>query len=427
MNSQTAKRKYTDEEKRQLVANLDIEVAHRCRQFEAWLQDRLENFTIYQEGQVLRIPKQVRTMTMRDFGEKYNGNTQLALRGFQKDRLAAAGAGPDFGEIEKSMRKRKQEAEKESSKDTDSRPLKNAKTAPASPYKVRKPSSSIQQSRSFTTLSKPSIAGPSRLPSRVPGTPSPEKRPPFNNTTSTYNPRPASRPASPSKPAATQSRVPSTSSFNPSIPKSATFPNFQQLDDPTTKLRLPRKDENMLSVNGSPIANPFQFGMGWFKGVEMGEDDDAEDSTETGTGASRTLKRSKSSIVIRRDPSVAFSNLHSRTASQASLFAPSNTDSSISDHDSQPSIQPGSGFRFPPNRPLPTVNGLEATPRPTHTRSFSAMVAIPTKDGHLLEFDPLQTSPGALDALEGITDSAKKQARTQMGKLVQAAVEMWKL
>jgi hypothetical protein len=55
------------------------------------------------------------------------------------------------------------------------------------------------------------------------------------------------------------------------------------------------------------------------------------------------------------------------------------------------------------------------------------LVAIPTKDGHLLEFDPLQTSPGALNALEGITDSAKKQARVEMGRLVQAAVDKWKI
>ena len=71
------------------------------------LQDHLEHFTIHQEGQVSRIPKQVRGMTMREFEEKYNGDIQLALRGFQKDRLTAAGADANFGEIDKSMRKRK--------------------------------------------------------------------------------------------------------------------------------------------------------------------------------------------------------------------------------------------------------------------------------------------------------------------------------
>ena len=110
-------------------------VEHRTRQFEAWLKDRLENFTIHQEGQVSRIPKQVRSMTMREFGKKYEGNIQSALRGYQKERLVAAGGDATLGEIDKSMRKRKwvasQETEAEVSgssqpKDLDSqRTLKN--------------------------------------------------------------------------------------------------------------------------------------------------------------------------------------------------------------------------------------------------------------------------------------------------------------
>ena len=112
--------------------NLAFTVAHRTRQFEAWLKDRLENFTIHQEGQVSRIPKQVRAMTMREFGQKYEGNIQSALRGYQKERLVAAGGDATLGEIDKSLRKRKwiesQEAEAELSqaKDVDSqRALKN--------------------------------------------------------------------------------------------------------------------------------------------------------------------------------------------------------------------------------------------------------------------------------------------------------------
>lgn len=69
---------------------------------------------------------------MREFGEKYEGNIQSALRGYQKERLVAAGVDSSFAEIDKSMRKRKwvasQEAEAEagSSKDTDAqRALKN--------------------------------------------------------------------------------------------------------------------------------------------------------------------------------------------------------------------------------------------------------------------------------------------------------------
>jgi hypothetical protein len=46
-------------------------------------------------------------MTMREFGEKYEGNLQSALRGYQKERLAAAGIDGSTGEIDRSERKRK--------------------------------------------------------------------------------------------------------------------------------------------------------------------------------------------------------------------------------------------------------------------------------------------------------------------------------
>lgn len=93
-------------------------VAHRTRQFEAWLADRLENFNVHQQGQISRIPKQVRSMTMREFGEKYNGNVQEAVRGVQRERMATS-LDANFAEIDKSERKRKwaasQEVESEAS------------------------------------------------------------------------------------------------------------------------------------------------------------------------------------------------------------------------------------------------------------------------------------------------------------------------
>ena len=153
------------------------------------------------------------------------------------------------------------------------------------------------------------------------------------------------------------------------------------------------------------------------------------------TEGDRTIKRTKSGITIRRDPSVAFpatmNGFHSRTNSQTSFYTASSqattSSSSLSGESSfnSHSQTKFSGFRFP----APPTPNNQTTPRPAfpHLRSFSALVAIPTKDGHLLEFDPLQTSPGALNALEGITDSAKKQARVEMGRLVQAAVDKWKI
>ncbi|KAK2465238.1 hypothetical protein APHAL10511_002592 [Amanita phalloides] len=430
------RRLYSAEEKLHLLANLDLEVAHRTRQLEAWLADRLENFNIHQQGQISRIPIQVRTMTVRQFGEKYNGNIQDALRGVQRERMAAAGLDAN-AEIDKSERKRKWVASQEvesgplasgSRKDpTESRSVKNARLMPATSPKKPPPSigyGNFQRSRLLTSNKTPATP---RTISRIPPSPSPQKlRPPFVTGMSS---RP-SRPTSPTKhPASRQTtnRVPSSSTFNPALPpKTPSYPASAPKGVPkSAALRLPRKDESMLSVNGSPLANPYQFGLGWFRGVEMGQDVDTDESTAA--GQTRKLKRTKSNIIVRRDPCD-----YSGTESQPSHYAtPEGTSINHSREQSQSSHPysskpPSYSSQFPHPQ---TFLEVQATPKtiPDHTRSFSALVAIPTKDGHLLEFDPLQTSPGALEALDGISDSAKKQARLEMGRLVQTAVEKWKM
>jgi hypothetical protein len=88
---------------------------------------------------VSRIPKQVRNMKMREFGEKYNGNVQAALRGFQKDKFVAAGVEGTLGELDKDARKRKwvasQEVDSGTSKDHDSsKAPKNGQATKFLPY-----------------------------------------------------------------------------------------------------------------------------------------------------------------------------------------------------------------------------------------------------------------------------------------------------
>lgn len=54
------------------------------------------------------MPKLVRGLTMREFGEKYNGDVQAALRGVQREKLGmSADVGAGDIEIDKSTRKRK--------------------------------------------------------------------------------------------------------------------------------------------------------------------------------------------------------------------------------------------------------------------------------------------------------------------------------
>jgi hypothetical protein len=173
----------------------------------------------------------------------------------------------------------------------------------------------------------------------------------------------------------------------------------------------------MLSINGSPLTNPYELGLEWL--VEGDTEEEGEGGRGAGAGvgagadvpARMTLRRTASNIVIRHDPS-------SFVAASAK-----NTSNNLNNNNQAA------------ERPRSNSNSQSQTqPQLVRSRSvasnhggghMAARVAFPTRDGHLLEFDPLLTSPGALDKLEGITDSAKKQAKEDMSKLVHAAVAKW--
>jgi hypothetical protein len=161
----------------------------------------------------------------------------------------------------------------------------------------------------------------------------------------------------------------------------------------------------MLSLNGSPLANPFQLGLGWFASLCSSDEDEGKmeqlanqlNESQQSDGRPR-LKKTRSRINVRRDPSPS-SNSQSSTV--PSNFSTTRTTSSFSSVD----------FKGP-HVPSPSI---------------TALVSLPTSDGHLLEFNPLKTSPGQLEAIEGVTASAKKGAREEMGRLMRAAVEKWKI
>ncbi|KIK69652.1 hypothetical protein GYMLUDRAFT_254952 [Collybiopsis luxurians FD-317 M1] len=405
---------YTQEEKKQLLINLEIEVQHRTRQFRAWLEDQLEGFKIHQENTISRIPKPVRTMTMREFGEKYHANPVIAATGSQKERLAAQ-VGDGLGEIDKTERKRKwmaiQETTEDNSRDGESsRNSKNARlTSHISPKKKAGSSTGPGTAQRARLANGEKAAGRSRAL----GSPSPQKtKAPFTTSTA-YTPHapssPSKLPLQKQKSGQSRTRVPSSSTFNPTLPaKTPTYPgNTHHQHTASSTLRLPRKDEQMLSVNGSPLANPL-----W-----ADSNLPQEGSSSGGTGDTHTLRRTQSSISVRRDPSF-ISGLPPRTESQSSFYRGTSS-KSHSRNNSDATLAES------------TTGPYSGLPKPSFETPYASTkkytVSISTKDGHILEFDPLQTSPRALDALEGITDSAKKQAREEMGRLVEAAVDKWKI
>ena len=371
---------------------------------------------------------------MGEFADKYNGDIQACLRGLQSERMG----GTEF-EIDRDTRKRKWAAAQEGVEASGSGPgqgqadqaraAKNgelspaltccaaqhhpARTMTATPKKpVAGPSNTSRTAAvnrtpgAFrTTTTRPSVPKPSPAPQR------PNKPPPFvpTRTSPTKQPYPRTRP-------------PSSATFNPTMlpAKAPTYPT----------LRAPRRDESMLSVNGSPLANPYALGLGWFTGEDIEEAEShlqgKGKGKQTDAQASKTLRR-VNSIVIRRDPSVSLaSSSSSSSQSQHQTNGTLSQAHSRENSQTQPTARSRSSSRTqPPSYDVASQpsNNIPAALAPSG--SASALVSIPTKDGHLLEFDPLTTSPRALDKLLGITDSAKKQAKEEMARLVKEAVRKW--
>ncbi|PAV17339.1 Nbl1 borealin amino-terminal [Pyrrhoderma noxium] len=359
------RRRFTSEEKKQLLANLDLEVAHRTRQFEETLAQALDNFMNHHEGQVLRVPKLVRSITMAEFADKYNGDINECLRGLQRDKQ---GGEPT---LDPALRKRKWKDSEEPIEDLENR--RASKTARfVSPVKMN--AAKILKARLNKT---PATTRTSRHAHPPSATPSKFTKPSLRFLSPTK--------ASSSK---TTSRVPSSSTFNPAIPKTPAYP------------RAPRKNENLLSVNGSPVSYPSNF----------------EDALNDGGEEERPTLRKQKSIVIRKNPSFNFardkdSSDPSTQPSKLGLQTQRSRSPTRVGHSSSGSGSSASS--------VPSVESFVSKP--------SALIRVPTKDGLILEFDPMLSTPDELDSLEGITDDAKRQAREDMTLLVQETLARWKL
>ncbi|KAG1733030.1 uncharacterized protein EDB91DRAFT_1149956 [Suillus paluster] len=414
-------RKYTPEEKQQLLQNLDIEVEHRVRQLEEWLADALTNFRLHQEGLISRIPKLVRGVTMSEFADTYNGDIQACLRGL------VGGAPPNL-EIDRETRKRKWEEASEGE-----RAVKNARMMHATPKKKLPPANTgtAQRVRTFSAA-VPRTPGQLRTTFRFPSV-SPQKPSSLRTPSKLPLPSPSKAPPSPGKPMPSHAKQPSQAKRPPTR---ATFAPTLPVKTPAyPTLRAPRRDESMLSLNGSPLANPYKLGLEWF----ATEEEDGIDAMDVKTkgkgketrvdtqGEGKTLRR-VNSIVIRRDPSVSLvPSSSSQTTSQTHSRANSQTQNHYRTHSRTNSRTAALVQEPTPKIATPSLLPSSSLSSLPSSSSARAVVAISTSDGHVLEFDPLQTSPSALDALVGITNSAKKQAREEMGRLVQAAVSKWSI
>lgn len=162
----------------------------------------------------------------------------------------------------------------------------------------------------------------------------------------------------------------------------------------------------MLSVNGSPLANPLSLDLsGWLSRHRAIDNDEPDSLRNKGVGPQE--RKRTASIVVR---SASF------TSNAGAASSHSRVDVS--------STAAGTGKAGVPAR----SNGLDAKGSfEPISMSLAAVVSVPTADGHLLEFDPFHTSPSEIDALEGISSSAKMKAKEDMRSLVRQAAERWRI
>ncbi|KIY70266.1 hypothetical protein CYLTODRAFT_488196 [Cylindrobasidium torrendii FP15055 ss-10] len=187
------------------------------------------------------------TLTMRELMERYQGNIDAATIG-EREREVAMRRGPKPTEMDK-KRKRIPTDNSEEHRSVDMpRPAKNARFED-----VKDP---VAAARTQGVPPRPAriVMAPSPLKKK------PTARPPFNAGPSLRSsPRPLSRAGF-----GLPSRVPTAATFSPSLPpqmpayptsSSSSVLGPPSLNTQQTAFRMPRMNEKLLSVNGSPVAN----------------------------------------------------------------------------------------------------------------------------------------------------------------------------
>lgn len=173
---------------------------------------------------------------------------------------------------------------------------------------------------------------------------------------------PSKRAISPTKP----QNIPATTTTT-FKPASTVFNPVLPPKTPVYPRRVARADEPVMSANGTPLKFPsaFMFPRGVGPVLdEQGEENEHELTAKAG------------GFLVRRDPSGV-----SMDSSSASTAVSSST---------------------------------------------GTLITISTSKGQTVQFDPLMASPGSLDRIPDLTDSAKKQIRDDTARIVQA-LHKWRI
>ncbi|KAB5596375.1 Nbl1/borealin family, amino-terminal protein [Ceratobasidium theobromae] len=420
-------RRFTEEEKAQLLENFDLEIADRVARMRANVADILGRFLIRQENEVTRIPRALRSLTVGEFADKYNGSIAACLQGMAQARLEST----QDSDLAGGKRKWQGAQNTEVVADTEgSRAPKAARKAGPSSA-VRRVAPHISRTPS-TNRTLHSTANPTPSRPRLNATPL-RKAPAVLRTGTGTAPASPFRTV-PSTSAAAQGHHTARSVSQPVVPSGAAQPPTSATFAPTMPPsapaypRRPRKGEHLLSVNGSPLANPLD------PDYDVLPDDQLElDGGKAVRSPKPKLNLSKQTPSIRIRPNYSRSAVSlwqqgapirhpsaSSTSTLVSYDLPPSNSSTLNSHSGVP--QSASG-KLPSSSSTSHLN-VPHTP-PKIRRTASAVVMLPTTTGEVIELDPLSTSPGTVDALEGLTASTKKMAKEEMVKFVTEAVARW--
>ncbi|KAG8744734.1 hypothetical protein FRC10_009499 [Ceratobasidium sp. 414] len=423
-SSKPGNRRFTEEEKAQLLENFDLEIADREARMRSNVADILARFLVRQENEVTRIPRALRSLMVGEFADKYDGSIAACLQGMAQARMEST-QDAELGGKRKWQTSQNPEVVQEAE---GSRAPKTARKAAPPSAAVRHTNSRVSRTPSTNRTLPYSAAPPVPSHTRPRLNATPLRNAPLLRAGSVAaspfrgNPRaPSDSSAHTTSRSVSQpllsgtARPPTSATFAPTLPPSA--PAYP---------RRPRQGEQLLSANGSPLANPLDLDYE----IPLEDQIDLDGGKQPRSPKPRlNLSKSRSSIRIRPNNSrstVSISQVFGQSQSGAIRHpSASSTSTLVSSHDFPPSNSStlNSHSHHEP-APAKSASQQPRTP-PRIQRSISAVVSLPTATGQVLEFNPLLASPGAVDALEGISDSAKKMAKEEMIRFMTEAIARW--
>ncbi|KAK1925385.1 hypothetical protein DB88DRAFT_483752 [Papiliotrema laurentii] len=350
---------YSEQEKRSLLENYDLEVEDKTRAFNSALAATLSSFMLRQEAEILKIPRDLRSMTLgqleAQWGGSWAGTVQRIAREKMEEREREEAAQREKARLEEEAKGKRKRAEDEAS--ASSRTSKNArKDASGSNAKIPL-SASKRRLTSKTPRSKPIASGSSSGPSGLP-----------------------------------QNHI-----FNPLLP---TTPGFA---------RRPRRNESFFSANGSPI-------------VILGSAESPSSDALANEAASDDRITDDSDDDDLPDPEAMETKLLAQRATTPPDSKPSR----------RPKRAPSLFFRqsIAPNDLVARDTVGEDDGPPLEPE----LASIPLSDGRTVTFNPLDLSPGRIDAeMEqgGLGENEKVRVKSKVKDAVfqalTAKMEKWKV